>query len=61
MKEITVWLRWNENTKRFQHNHYEYGWAESNKPTVIYPTQQVWKKYVWDKKFCTINENKVIF
>jgi len=50
--KITVWERWNPETKEFQHNHIEDGWVEGDVPEPKCPEskgQQQWKKAKWRK------------
>ena len=47
MKPITVWLRFDDKTKRWNHNHIEDGHITANKPTGNKEQNRSWGAGTW--------------
>lgn len=68
MKQITVWQRFNEESKQFDHNHIEDGYIESLFPNSkldidgkSFSAQKNWKNSKWKRIYATLVENKVLY
>lgn len=57
---VTVWYRWNEKKKRWEHNHYENGWSEENTPNPSSDEQQVWLKCKWRSELRWLINHQIV-
>ncbi len=61
MEKVTVWERFNRASLKYDHNHIEDGWVETETPTPKKPVQEkLWKKETWRKKKGYLEEGKVV-
>ncbi len=60
MTHITIWSRWNNKTKEFDHNHIEDGWVETDTPMPKSDLQKAsWKDATWQRTYGTL-ESRVV-
>ena len=56
---VTVWDRWDKEHEEFVFNHISDGWANEDKPTPKFDSQNGWRKCEWRKTFAHLVEGRV--
>ena len=59
--KITIWKKYSVGDRVFLHNHIEDGWLDSNTPTILFKSQNVWKNERWEKNFGYLLQENNIF
>lgn len=58
---VTVWKRFNDESNKYEHNHYDTGHIDQDKPTPVSPEQRkAWKKALWEKRFSVMVNNEIV-
>ena len=62
MKDITVWLKFDVNTQKWNHNHIKDGHVpiNSNKPIGTPEQTKIWDKSTWIFQYKHIDENQKV-